>query len=209
MQLVDWSMKTLLMTGFEPFGGYSVNPSAELAKAYDGKRVGPYSVVGIVLPLAFKAALDVFNQAVNKRSPDVVLCCGQAERGVITFERIAVNAIDTSRADNQGYTPESDLIVADGPAAYFSNIDPHPLVKRLQQEGIPALVSYQAGTYGCNWLLYNVLHLIAQGRLHAKATFMHVPPLPSQAIEKNNMSLPTMPLDILARAVTIVAPLLA
>jgi pyroglutamyl-peptidase len=202
-------MKTLLLTGFERFDDYSVNPSAELAKTMNGKKAGPFDIVGVVLPLSYQTALNLFTEAIDKAHPSFILCCGQAERGAISFERIAVNAIGTTRADNQGYTPESDLIVPDGPPAYFTSIDPHTLAKRLQEEGIPALVSYHAGTFGCNWLLYNVLHLISQGRLKARATFMHVPPLPSQAIEKSNMALPTMPLETLVRAVKVIAPLLS
>lgn len=202
------TMKQLLLTGYEPFDNYSVNPSGELAKTLDGKRLGSYLVSGVVLPLDYSEILASLQEALNKGSPSIVLCCGQADRGSITLERLAVNAMSTTRADNKGRLPDSDLIVPDGPAAYFSSIDPHPLVKRLQEEGIPALVSYHAGTYGCNWLLYNVLHMINQRRLDARATFMHVPPLPSQAIEKNNMALPTMPLDTVVRALRTIVPLL-
>lgn len=202
-------MKELLLTGYEPFDNYSVNPSGELAKTLDGKRLGSYLVTGVVLPLDYSEILAIFQESFNKCIPSVVLCCGQADKGSITFERLAVNAVSTTRTDNKGRLPESDMILPDGPAAHFSSIDPRPLVKRLQEEGIPALVSYHAGTYGCNWLLFNVLHMINQHRLEARATFMHVPPLPTQAIEKNDMALPTMPLDTVLRALKMIAPLLA
>ncbi len=201
-------MKRILITGFEPFEGYSVNPSGELAKTLDGKRLTPFSVTGVVLPLDYTEILSAFEDAVGRCSPLVVLCTGQADRGSITFERLAVNAVSTTRADNKGKLPDSDLIVPDGPAAYFSSIDPRPLVRQLQERGIPAQVSYHAGTYGCNWLLYNVLHMINSHRLDTRATFMHIPPLPSQAIEKSNMTLATMRLDTVIGALEAIAPLL-
>ena len=110
----------------------------------------------------------------------------------------------TKRADNYGNTPETDVIDVDAPAAYYANIDPHPLVEALKGEGIPAYVSYHAGTYGCNWLLFNILHRIATGTIHGRATFIHLPPLPSQALEKDKMELSTMPLDNAVRAIEIV-----
>jgi pyroglutamyl-peptidase len=193
-------MPVILLTGFEPFDGFSVNPSEEIAKAFDGRSINQFSVVGLVLPLDYKNALRILDEALEKHKPKYVLCCGQANRSSITVERIALNAISTKRPDNYGNNPESDLIEADCPAAYFANIKPHELVKALVENGIPAEVSYHAGLYGCNWLLYNVMHRIESGRLDAKATFIHLPPLPPQAIEKDVMSLATMPLDIEIRA---------
>ena len=109
-----------------------------------------------------------------------------------------------SRADNKGYAPDDDVIIPEAPAAYFSNINLQPLAEALNRESIPVYISYHAGTYGCNWILFNILHRIALGELDAKATFVHVPPLPSQAIEKKNMSLATMPLDTLIHAIEII-----
>ncbi len=197
-------MRSLLLTGFEPFDGYRVNPSEAVARRLDGRTIGDWHVTSVILPLDYSRALQVVEEAIVKTQPEVVLCCGQAERGAITIERIAINAISTSRRDNAGNVPEHDVIDPAGPAAYFTGIDPHPLVHRLQAEGIPAFVSYHAGVYGCNWLIYNVLRWIDLGRLNTRATFIHIPPLPEQAIEKSNPSLPTMPLDTLVRALEIV-----
>jgi pyroglutamyl-peptidase len=193
-------MPVILLTGFEPFDGFSVNPSEEIAKAFEGRMINQFSVVGLVLPLDYKKALKTLDESLVKHKPEYVLCCGQANRSSITIERIALNAISTKRPDNYGNNPESDLIEVDGPVAYFANIKPHELVKALVDNGIPAEVSYHAGIYGCNWLLYNVMHRIETGRLDAKATFIHLPPLPTQAIEKDTMSLATMPMELEIRA---------
>lgn len=190
------SMKKLLVTGFEPFDDFTVNPSEEVAKSLDGRKVGDYSINSIVVPLDYTKAIGVVEEAISEFTPEVILCCGQANRAAISIERIAVNAISTKRSDNYENTPESDIIEFDGPVAYFANIDPLQLVQALVDSGIPAHVSYHAGLYGCNWLLYKIMEKIESGSLDAKATFIHLPPLPSQAIEKDMMSMATMPLEM-------------
>ncbi|MHA1137264.1 MAG: pyroglutamyl-peptidase I family protein [Candidatus Thorarchaeota archaeon] len=188
-------MATILVTGFEPFNGFTINPSEEVAKALDGKIIDQHSLVGLVLPLDYKNALEVLDIALEKHKPDYVLSCGQANRAVITIERIAINVLSTKRPDNYDNTPKTDIINHEGPAAYFANLEPQKLVQILKAKEIPADVSYFAGAYGCNWLLYNIMQRIKNGELDAKATFIHLPPIPAQAIQKDMMSLATMPLD--------------
>ncbi|MHA1771743.1 MAG: pyroglutamyl-peptidase I family protein [Candidatus Thorarchaeota archaeon] len=196
--------KKLLLTGFEPFDESSLNPSAELAKAMDSATVGEFKVVGKVLHLDYTRALDEIREAITTHKPSVVLACGQANRGAITFEKIAVNALNTVRGDNYENIPESDLIERDGPPAYFTDLDVNHLAESLRDEGIPAEVSYHAGTYGCNWLFYNLMHWQATGQLSARTGFIHVPPLPEQVIEKHAISLPSMPLPMIIRSMHIV-----
>ena len=197
-------MPKLLVTGFEPFAGYSVNPSDELVTAINGRKIAGYDIVGATLPFDYTTALNKLENLLAAHNPQVILCCGQASRAMISIERIAINALDTKRADNYGNTPETDVIDADAPAAYYSNIDPHPLVEALKSEGIPAYVSYHAGTYGCNWILFSVLHRIATGKIRGRATFIHLPPLPSQALEKDKTELATMPFENIVRAIEII-----
>ena len=170
----------------------------------DGKMINKFSLIGLVLPLDYNNTLQILHAALMKHKPDYVLCCGQANRATISIERIAVNAISTKRPDNYENIPDSDIIELDGPAAYFANIDPHQLVQVLVDSNIPAHVSYHAGLYGCNWVLYNVMDMIETGALDAKATFIHLPPLPSQVIEKDMMSLATMPLDHQIEAIQLI-----
>ena len=197
----DSTMRNLLLTGFEPFDGSSLNPSAEIAKALNGKKVGNRKIVGEVLPLDYSKLSDIIDKLLAKHSPDIILCCGQANRASISIERIAVNAVGTRRADNYDYIPESDIIDPQAPAGYFSNIDIQPLIDALVSKGIPAYISYHAGTYGCNWLIFQVLHRIYSGELDAHATFVHLPPLPNQAIERDQMSIATMPFEVTSKAV--------
>jgi len=195
------SVAKILVTGFEPFDGFTINPSEKVAKAVNGKNINQHSITGIVLPLDYKNALGILDDAIEKQRPDYILCCGQANRAVITIERIAINILSTKRSDNYDNTPETDIINQEGPAAYFANLEPQRLVEVLKKKDIPADVSYYAGAYGCNWLLYNVMHRIETGMIDAKATFIHLPPIPAQAIQKDMMSLATMPLDLLIDAI--------
>lgn len=190
----------LLLTGYEPFDGFTVNPSQELVKSLGNKTLGNFAIHGKVLPLDYKRAFADLEPAIDGLVPDVILCCGQSNRGSITIERIGLNALNPLKEDNYGNLPESDIIVEGAPAGYFSTIDAGPLVALLKTKGIPAQVSYHAGTFGCNWILFLVLHKIANEGLSSRATFVHFPPLPEQAIEKNRSDLPNMPLRDQLRA---------
>ena len=196
-------MAKILLTGFEPFDGYSVNPSEELVKHMSGMKVGSFDIIGEVLPLDYNKAKDVIRKLIETHEPRYVLCCGQANRSAITLEQVGLNVINTGKEDNYGNKPKSYIIVKGAPAAYFSSIDTHPLVDAIKAKGIPADVSYHAGTYGCNWILFSVLHWIANQEINTDAVFIHVPPLPKQAIEKGTMNLATMPLGIIADALSV------
>ncbi|MHA1247527.1 MAG: pyroglutamyl-peptidase I family protein [Candidatus Thorarchaeota archaeon] len=195
---------TVLVTGFEPFDGFEVNPSAEVARSLDGEVVATYDVIGRVLPLDYRSLGETLERLVTEHRPDVVLACGQANRGAITLERIAINAVSTTREDNTGYAPERDLIIEYGPAAYFTTIDVHRLAEVLRTHGIPAEVSYHAGTYGCNWVLYFLLHRAAMDEQPERIGFVHIPPLPSQAIQKRLATLPTMGLTTSIQAIRLI-----
>ena len=133
-----------------------------------------------------------------------MLLCGQSNRAAITLERIGLNAQSTTREDNYGNKPDSDVIDTEAPAAYFSTLNPIPIVEALREAEIPADVSYHAGVYGCNWILFKLLNWIYSNKSDLKTTFIHVPPLPGQAIEKSKYDLATMKLDTLVSAFHII-----
>lgn len=197
-------MPKILVTGYEPFDGFVLNPSEEIVKKLQNRRIGGFDIHGVVLPLDYNIAFARLRDVIETLQPQIVLCFGQAYRGAITLERIAINAQNMDKADNYGNKPESDIILEDAPAAYFSTIDPHPIVQVLKEKGIPTLTSYHAGTYGCNWILFQLLHYLASAKSETKAIFIHLPALPEQAIEKGQVNLATMPLDIQVRAAELV-----
>jgi pyroglutamyl-peptidase len=174
-------MRTVLVTGFEPFGGESINPSWEVVKQFDGMIIENCRVVARQLPCVFGESLAVLNGAIDALSPAVVLAVGQAGGRVdITVERVAINVDDARIPDNDGQQPVDAAIVPDGPAAWFSSLPIKAMVAALRERGIPASVSQTAGTFVCNHVMYGLLNKIS-GQAETRGGFIHIPYLPQQA----------------------------
>lgn len=174
----------LLITGFDPFGGETLNPSWEAVKALPD-RIGSVELIKLELPTAFDRSACALTEAVTLHRPQAVLSVGQAGgRSAITVERVAVNLADAGIPDNDGFQPRDLPLVPDGPAAYFSTLPVKAIVEALRAAGIPCQVSYSAGTYVCNSVLYRALHLGATACLGLLAGFIHVPFTPLQAAQK-------------------------
>ncbi|MBW9400514.1 pyroglutamyl-peptidase I [Leclercia sp. EC_58] len=174
-------MRTVLITGFEPFGGETLNPSWEVVKQLDGAIIDDCRVVARQLPCVFGESLSVLNAAIDALQPSVVLAVGQAGGRVdVTVERVAINVDDARIPDNHGQQPVDVAIVEGGPAAWFSTLPIKAMVAALRESGIPASVSQTAGTFVCNHVMYGVLHKLAD-RPEVKGGFIHIPYLPEQA----------------------------
>ncbi|EKO3692640.1 pyroglutamyl-peptidase I [Vibrio metschnikovii] len=194
-------MFKVLLTGFEPFGEDSLNPSQALLNAKEQLHVTGVEVIGCVLPVVRYQAAEVAINAIKTHQPDLVLMFGQASgRGVITPERVAINLDDYRIADNAGHQPIDEAIIADGPAAYFTTLPVKAMVEDLQQAGIAAEVSHSAGTFVCNHLFYAVQHYLSQHDI--PSGFIHIPALPEQ-VPATNPSLPSLGLEPLIAAVRV------
>ena len=193
----------ILLTGFEPFGGQSINPSWEVARALDGLSLSQAQVRAIRLPCVFAQAATALTRAVAEFQPDIVLALGQAEgRSDISVERVAINVMDARIADNAGAQPIDQPVVAGGPAAYFSTLPIKRLVASLRAEGIPASVSQTAGTFVCNQVFYALQHALAERAV--RSGFVHLPLLPEQAAHWPGPTLPSLPLATQVAALTCV-----
>ena len=171
----------LLITGFDPFGGESVNPAWEAVKALPD-QIGSWELCKLQIPTAFSLAAGEVLQAADSFHPDVILCVGQAGgRSAITPERIAVNIRDAKIPDNRGYQPVGEFVNDQGPAAYFAIVDVSAMARAIVDAGIPGQVSNSAGAFVCNDTLYNLLHCCRHS--HIRVGFIHVPYLPQQAKE--------------------------
>jgi pyroglutamyl-peptidase len=215
----------ILLTGFEPFGGQSLNPSWEVARALDGALIGgsvagggeagsgdlgsaarsgmgdpSAQVTAVQLPCVFAQALPALQQALAQHRPDLVLALGQAEgRCDVSVERVAINTLDARIADNAGAQPIDVPVLAGGPAAYFSSLPIKALVAGLKAAGFPASVSQTAGTFVCNQVFYALQHALSgQG---VRSGFMHLPLLPEQAAQWPGPSLPSWPVGLQVAAV--------
>jgi len=172
--------RIIVVTGFEPFGIHTANPSEDLAKAVSGRRFGQAVVQSAILPVHHTDAGAMVASLLAETDPVAVLHLGLAEgRARIALERVAVNVMDSTIPDNSGYRADGRPCAPGGPAAYFGTLPLTAMLAALTAEGIPAYVSNTAGTYLCNQTMYTTLHEIERQALRARAGFLHVPLLPS------------------------------
>lgn len=166
-------MKTILLTGFEPFGGETLNPSAEIARQLHGTMIAGHVVVGALLPCVFGAARTELKKQIRTIRPALIICLGQAGGRVdITPERVALNLDDARIPDNAGQQPVDAVITRSGPIAYWSTLPIKAIVRALQQRGLPASVSQTAGTFVCNHIFYSLMHELRGQKKSAVALFM-------------------------------------
>jgi pyroglutamyl-peptidase len=186
--MFDKTLPTLLVTGFEPFGGDSVNPSELVAAALHGSVVEGGGrrarVVAQRLPCAFGAAERVLLEATTTLRPQAVLALGLAAgRAALTPERVAINLADARIADNAGVQPRDQALVAGAPAACFSTLPVKAMVAAMQDTGVPAELSLSAGSFVCNAVFFALMHALATqpGLRGIRGGFMHLPLLPAQS----------------------------
>ncbi|MCH1625170.1 pyroglutamyl-peptidase I [Fredinandcohnia quinoae] len=180
-------MKKLLLTGFEPFLDFPINPTEEIVKRIDGSTIGNYQIIGRLLPVDFSESAKQILNLIDEVKPDVVISLGLAAgRSKITPERIAINCCDGA-ADNKGIKLEDSPIEDNGPVGYFSTLPIRKFVNTLNENGLPATISNSAGTYLCNNVMYSTLHKIEQESLSIQAGFIHIPASHQLAIKKPNL----------------------
>jgi pyroglutamyl-peptidase len=180
MPLRGLSAPTVLLTGFEAFGGATVNPSWLAAQALHGRQIAGHRVVAARLPTVFDTSLPELRALLDAHQPALVLCLGLASgRTALSIERVAVNVDDAGLADNHGAQPVDTPVVPLGPTAYFSSLPVKAMLRALLRHGLPAELSLSAGTFVCNHVFYGLMHALAtQPALHAsRGGFVHVPDL--------------------------------
>lgn len=190
---------TVLLTGFEPFGGETLNPSWLAVKALHGRKMLGRTVVAAQLPTVFDASLSVLNRLLREHQPELVVCVGQAGgRNALSLERVAINVNDAPIADNAGARPIDTPVVRRAPVAYFSSLPIKAMLAALQKEGVRAEVSQTAGTFVCNHVFYGLMRTLAthQGLRQTRGGFVHVPWLPEQGT-------PGMALDEIVRGLRV------
>ena len=175
----------ILVTGFTPFGGEQINPSWEAVERLPD-RIGEAVLLKREIPTEFDAACAALRAQLDELRPDAVLSVGQyGGANCIRVERVAVNLRDARIADNAGAKPVDEPVVPGAPDAYFATLPTRRIVEKLRGEDIPAQLSYSAGTFVCNNLLYCALHESTQHDPALRCGFVHVPYLPEQAKDGN------------------------
>ncbi len=189
----------VLLTGFEPFGGENTNPSMEIAKALDGHHGNGFSIHSSILPVVQHHSVRRVVELIKEIKPDMVIALGVAVgRTAITPEKVAINFDDFRIADNAGNQPIGEPIQADGAAAHFSTLPINLMTQTICASQVSGAVSFSAGTFVCNHLMYGVLDHIERHSLPIRAGFIHVP----QASEFcNDPDIPTIDLAQMITAI--------
>lgn len=189
-------MKKLLVTGFDPFGGQPVNPAREAVLRLP-ETVGSYEIAKLEIPTVFGLAAETVLKAADELRPHAILCVGQAGgRGAVTPEVVAINLREASIPDNAGNMPVNIPVIENAPAAYFATLPVRDMMRAVKARGIPCALSYTAGTFVCNDLLYTLLHHYRDSDV--RVGFVHIPYLPEQAGEGK----PSMELSTVVEALT-------
>ena len=192
----------ILITGFDPFGGETVNPAYEAVKLLPDTIAGA-EIIKLEVPTRFHRAGAVLEDAMQRHKPDTVICVGQAGgRAAITPEKVAINLMDGRIPDNAGYQPVDVPIREGGETAYFTSLPVKAMVQKMRAAGIPAALSYTAGSFVCNSLMYTLLYLIDRQYPSMRGGFIHVPYAMEQAVSKP-LGTPSMELHQIARGLAL------
>ena len=165
----------ILVTGFEPFAEYAENSSWAVAELLASAHDLPVDLVIEKLPVSFTATPIAFHNAVQKHTPDFVIMLGQSAKSeVLRMERVALNLMDATKPDNDGYWPNEEVIDKDGPAAYISSVVNKKMLLSLKEQGLPVVISNSCGLYVCNRLYYEALKYESVNP-SVKHIFIHLP----------------------------------
>ena len=194
-------MKTILLTGFEPFGGSYINPSIEACNPHDGKTINGVKIKVAEIALRYEEVKPSLIKAIQETRPSAIICTGQLGASTINLERVAINIADARIAYNCGTQPVDRPIQPEGPVAYFSTLPLRKLLAALTEAKIPTVISNSAGTFGCNHIFYELMHYLSENNMNIPGGFIHVPSLPEQVMEKKT---PSMSLGLITNALGVV-----
>lgn len=197
------STPVVLLTGFDPFGGGSLNPSWLAVERLHGETIAGHRIESVQLPTAFARAPRALRNAIKRHRPALTICVGQAGgRAALSLERVAINVTDARIADNDGAQPVDAPVVRGGPAAYFSTLPIKAIHADLCAADIDSEISQSAGTYVCNQVFYALMNTLA--RMPAprpRGGFVHVPFIPEQLEKLTGIA--SMPLDTIVAGLRI------
>jgi pyroglutamyl-peptidase len=175
---------TALITGFEPYGGRALNPSAKLARALDGEAIGGLAIVGRTLPVAFAGLGARLEALLDEVRPDIVVALGLwPGEPALRLERFGLNLADFEIADNAGDRLIDAAVAPGGVTALAATLPLRAIEAALLEAGIPVRLSATAGTYLCNATLYTLLAALERRSLRIPCGFIHLPYLPEQVAE--------------------------
>ena len=174
----------VLITGFDPFGGETMNPAWEAVKLLKDE-IGGAQIIKLQIPTVVGKSIQKIHEKMQEIHPDIVISVGQAGgRFGVTPERVAINVTDARIPDNEGNQPIDVPIFEDGDTAYFSNLPVKAMVQAIKHAGYPYVLSNSAGTYICNHFMYGILYYIQKEFPGVRGGFIHVPYATAQVVDK-------------------------
>lgn len=189
----------VMITGFDPFGGESVNPAYEAVKLLPDTIAGA-EIIKVEIPTVYTKSGMAVEAGIEQHNPDIVLCIGQAGgRSSVQVEKVAINLAEARIKDNEGNQPMDTPLHEDGETAYFTNLPVKAMVNAVRAAGIPSHISYTAGTFVCNDVMYHLLYLINKKYSHIRGGFIHVPYALEQVIDKP-VQTAAMPVETISKA---------
>ena len=127
----------ILVTGFDPFGGETVNPAYEAVKLLPDTIAGA-EIIKLEIPTVFSKSGPAVEAGIQAHNPDVVINVGQAGgRACVTIERVGINLAEARIPDNAGEQPIDEPLQPDGPSAYFTTLPIKAMVKNVRDHGLP------------------------------------------------------------------------
>lgn len=197
----------IVLTGYEPFGPTkdTVNPSWEMVShiSPSSPPLSECTIKAFQIPLVYRSIHPKVQEIIDTENPDIMICTGQSPAPMICIERVAINLAHaplTGTGWNCGAKPQDEILVEGGPCAYFSTLPIREIVSKIQGAGIPAATSYHAGTFGCNQIFYYMMNELEKRGKNIPAGFIHVPPLPSQTLDR---AWPSMILDMMIKGLEV------
>ncbi|QIW09338.1 pyroglutamyl-peptidase I [Francisella sp. LA112445] len=186
--IVAAQAKTVLVTGFTPFGGESINSAWQAVKNLPDKIDG-VTIVKKQLPVSFKSSTEKLDSLIKQYNPDIIIDVGEAGgRSAVSLERVAINVDDARIPDNDNNQPIDKKISKTGKNAYFTKLPIYKIQSSVKKQGIPVHISNTAGTFVCNHVMYHLLELLDEKYPKKIGGFIHVPYTPAQVVDKSNTS---------------------
>lgn len=198
--------RKVVVAGYGAWAMTATNPAAETLKLLRAQTWPDCDLVALEVPVRTDGLMDFVEEALITHKPEIWLGLGVApEAMTIRMEAIGVNCRDFIVPDNEGVQHKGEAILEEGPAAFFSTLPSREIVEAMLKAGIPAELSYSAGTHLCNQMLYSSLHLIETHRLQTLSGFLHVPYTPEFVAEHlaSEGIKPSLPLSVMAKAATV------
>ena len=180
----------ILITGFGPFPGAPVNPTAAMIEAL---AAGPSNLAGEIRTEILAVEYDTVPRRLKSLgaefAPDIAIHFGLSARAEgFTLERLARNEIAADRPDNSGTQPPAACIVESGDD-HPSTLPLEEIAAALARAGLPHSWSDDAGGYLCNYIFYLSRSPHFAEYAPPVSGFVHVPPLAGEGAPANSMTL--------------------